>query len=72
MFYFDDSVRNVFGGKVVGLYIVLVGSMILCEGVDYIIGSIYNVREFIFEVWVEFYFFDELWLFWKIVVEMVV
>lgn len=60
IFYFDDSVRNIFGGKRVGFYMVLVGSLIVCDGVDYYVFSIYNVREFIFEIWVEFYFFDEL------------
>lgn len=69
--YFDDSARNIFGGKSVGLHTVLVGSVIPCEGADHTIGSIHNVRESIPEVWGEPHFFDELRLSRKISVETI-
>lgn len=69
--YFDDSARNIFGGKEVGLHTVLVGSLDPCEGADHTIASIHNVRESIPEIWTEPHFFDELRLSRKIAVETV-
>lgn len=69
--YFDDSARNIFGGKRVGLHTVLVGSPIACDGADHHVSSIHNVRESIPEIWAEPHFFDELRLSRKIAVETV-
>jgi FMN phosphatase YigB (HAD superfamily) len=69
--YFDDSARNIFGGKSAGLHTVLVGSPITCEGADHTIGSIHNVRESIPEIWAEPHFFDELRLSRKVAVETI-
>jgi pyrimidine 5'-nucleotidase len=69
--YFDDSARNIFGGKSVGLHTVLVGSPIACDGADHHVSSIHNVRESIPEIWAEPHFFDELRLSRKIAVETV-
>ncbi|KAG0568554.1 hypothetical protein KC19_6G028300 [Ceratodon purpureus] len=69
--FFDDSARNIFGGKTAGLDTVLVGSMTKCEGADYSIASIHNVKEFIPEIWAEPHFFDELRLSCKVAVETI-
>lgn len=69
--YFDDSARNIFGGRSAGLHTVLVGSLITCEGADHYIGSIHNVREAIPEIWAEPHFFDELRLLQKVAVETI-
>lgn len=58
--YFDDSVRNIAAGKAVGLDTVLVGSTIMCEGADHVLGTLHNVRESIPEIWAEPHYFDEL------------
>ncbi|KAG0617570.1 hypothetical protein M758_5G199800 [Ceratodon purpureus] len=69
--YFDDSARNIFGGKTAGLHTVLVGSLITCEGADHTIASIHNVKESIPEIWAEPHFFDELRLSRKVAVETI-
>jgi len=58
--YFDDSVRNIAGGKAAGLHTVLVGNSVKCEGADHAITSIHNVKEAIPEIWAEPHFFTEL------------
>ncbi|RVW57092.1 Uncharacterized protein C24B11.05 [Vitis vinifera] len=49
--FFDDSFRNLQGGKSVGLHTVLVGSSHKTKGADYALESIHNIREALPELW---------------------
>lgn len=51
--FFDDSVRNIQAGKLIGLQTVLVGSSHRVKGADYILESIHNIREALSELWEE-------------------
>ncbi|KAL9238755.1 hypothetical protein vseg_013135 [Gypsophila vaccaria] len=43
--FFDDSIRNLSTGHSLGLHTVLVGKSERCEGADYALESIHNIRE---------------------------
>ncbi|CAM8961207.1 unnamed protein product [Rhodiola kirilowii] len=49
--FFDDSVRNIQAGKLVGLHTVLVGKSQKVKGADYALESIHNIREALPELW---------------------
>lgn len=49
--FFDDSARNITGGKAAGLHTVIVGSSVLVPGADYALSSIHNIKEAIPEIW---------------------
>ncbi|KAM7263281.1 hypothetical protein ACFE04_000964 [Oxalis oulophora] len=49
--FFEDSVRNIQAGKIVGLDTVLVGASQRVKGADYVLESIHNIREAIPELW---------------------
>ncbi|PIN03045.1 Haloacid dehalogenase-like hydrolase [Handroanthus impetiginosus] len=49
--FFEDSVRNIQSGKLVGLDTVLVGKSQRVKGADYALESIHNLREAIPELW---------------------
>lgn len=49
--FFDDSIRNLQGGKRMGLHTVWVGSSQRAQGVDYSLESIHNIREALPELW---------------------
>eukprot|EP00249_Psilotum_nudum_P005809 c19230_g1_i1 orf=429-1226(+) len=51
--FFDDSPRNIIGGKAAGLNTVLVGSSVRIEEADYVIESIHNIREAVPAIWEE-------------------
>lgn len=43
--FFDDSVRNIMTGKLMGLHTVLVGTANRENGADYALESIHNMKE---------------------------
>ncbi|KAI4334542.1 hypothetical protein L6164_019222 [Bauhinia variegata] len=49
--FFDDSVRNLVTGKLLGLHTVLVGTSVRTTGVDHALESIHNMREAFPELW---------------------
>ncbi|KAL0375221.1 UNVERIFIED_CONTAM: hypothetical protein Sradi_3437800 [Sesamum radiatum] len=49
--FFEDSVRNILSGKLLGLDTVLVGKSQRVKGADYALESIHNLREAIPELW---------------------
>ncbi|MCL7035871.1 hypothetical protein MKW94_000661 [Papaver nudicaule] len=49
--FFDDSTRNIASGKRAGLTTVLVGKSQRCQGADYALESIHNIREVLPELW---------------------
>ncbi|KAB1225924.1 hypothetical protein CJ030_MR1G004466 [Morella rubra] len=49
--FFDDSIRNIQTGKLMGLDTVLVGSSHRANGVDYALESIHNIREALPMLW---------------------
>ncbi|KAL1825551.1 hypothetical protein ACET3Z_012329 [Daucus carota] len=50
--FFEDSVRNIQSGKLVGLDTVLVGTSQRTKGADHALESIHNLRDAIPELWV--------------------
>ncbi|KAK1370099.1 Pyrimidine 5-nucleotidase protein [Heracleum sosnowskyi] len=50
--FFEDSVRNIQSGKLVGLDTVLVGTSQRAKGADYALESIHNLRDALPELWV--------------------
>ncbi|XP_020871978.1 suppressor of disruption of TFIIS isoform X1 [Arabidopsis lyrata subsp. lyrata] len=51
--FFDDSIRNIQTGKVMGLHTVLVGKSRKVDGSDYALESIHNMKEAFPELWLE-------------------
>lgn len=51
--FFEDSVRNIQAGKVIGLHTVLVGTSHRVKGADHALESIHNIREALPELWEE-------------------
>ena len=51
--FFDDSVRNIQAGKLIGLHTVLVGTSHRVKGADHALESIHNIREALPELWEE-------------------
>ncbi|XP_051181996.1 uncharacterized protein C24B11.05 [Lolium perenne] len=51
--FFEDSVRNIQAGKVLGLHTVLVGTSHRVKGADHALESIHNIREALPELWEE-------------------
>jgi putative hydrolase of the HAD superfamily len=51
--FFDDSVRNIQAGKIIGLHTVLVGTSHRVKGADHALESIHNIREALPELWEE-------------------
>ncbi|KAF8395139.1 hypothetical protein HHK36_019080 [Tetracentron sinense] len=49
--FFEDSVRNIQSGKLVGLHTVLVGTSHRTKGADDVLESIHNIREALPELW---------------------
>ncbi|RZC70672.1 hypothetical protein C5167_033814 [Papaver somniferum] len=49
--FFDDSVRNIQSGKLIGLHTVLVGTSQRIKGADYALESIHNITEALPELW---------------------
>ncbi|KAL2250506.1 UNVERIFIED_CONTAM: hypothetical protein Sindi_2172900 [Sesamum indicum] len=49
--FFEDSVRNIQSGKLLGLNTVLVGKSQRVKGADYALESIHNLREAIPQLW---------------------
>ncbi|XP_050236185.1 suppressor of disruption of TFIIS-like [Mercurialis annua] len=49
--FFDDSIRNIQGGKRMGLKTVLVGGSNRIGGADYALESIHNIKEALPELW---------------------
>ncbi|XP_022752729.1 uncharacterized protein C24B11.05-like [Durio zibethinus] len=49
--FFDDSIRNLQTGKIMGLNTVWVGTSHRTDGVDYALESIHNIREALPELW---------------------
>lgn len=69
--FFDDSARNIFGGKTVGLQTVLVGSFVKCDGADHTIVSIHNLKESIPQIWAQPRFIGPLHISHEFAVESV-
>lgn len=51
--FFDDSIRNIQTGKLMGLHTVLIGTSRRTTGVDYALESIHNIKEALPELWEE-------------------
>ncbi|KAJ3676394.1 hypothetical protein LUZ60_003806 [Juncus effusus] len=51
--FFDDSVRNIQAGKLIGLHTVLVGNSHRIKGADYALETLHNMRQALPELWVE-------------------
>ncbi|XP_010483584.1 PREDICTED: suppressor of disruption of TFIIS-like isoform X2 [Camelina sativa] len=51
--FFDDSIRNIQTGKVMGLRTVLVGKSEKVDGSDYALESIHNMKKALPELWSE-------------------
>ncbi|EOA14521.1 hypothetical protein CARUB_v10027751mg [Capsella rubella] len=51
--FFDDSIRNIQTGKLMGLRTILVGKSEKVEGSDYALESIHNMKEALPELWSE-------------------
>ncbi|KAJ6691794.1 HALOACID DEHALOGENASE-LIKE HYDROLASE [Salix purpurea] len=49
--FFDDSVRNIKTGKLMGLHTVLVGTASRINGADYALESIHNMKEALSDLW---------------------
>ncbi|KAH8499182.1 hypothetical protein H0E87_017911 [Populus deltoides] len=49
--FFDDSVRNIMTGKLMGLHTVLVGTANRENGADYALESIHNMKEALSDLW---------------------
>uniref|UniRef100_A0A6N2L775 Uncharacterized protein n=1 Tax=Salix viminalis TaxID=40686 RepID=A0A6N2L775_SALVM len=49
--FFDDSVRNIETGKLMGLHTVLVGTASRINGADYALESIHNMKEALSDLW---------------------
>ncbi|XP_068643265.1 uncharacterized protein C24B11.05-like [Aristolochia californica] len=49
--FFDDSLRNIQAGKLVGLHTVLVGTSHRLKGADFALESIHNIRQALPELW---------------------
>lgn len=49
--FFDDSVRNIMTGKLMGLHTVLVGTANRANGADYALESIHNMKEALSDLW---------------------
>ncbi|KAF8397465.1 hypothetical protein HHK36_016382 [Tetracentron sinense] len=49
--FFDDSLRNIEAGKLMGLHTVLVGTSQRSKGADYAIESIHNMGDVLLDLW---------------------